>query len=252
MASGVYKFLKRRLIGAVGSLFVLVDIFRWLMKVVGWGGDLDFLITRSQDPGWVGTMARIATELPIWNPLVLSIMGLSFIFIDYAWNVRRPAAKLSNPRQPKLLPDRPLFEIMFDNAAVFVPTPGQLGAHLKTAIAMDVKVWNLGSPGHIVQWILHVTPINEQPDILRAIAIANDIRVGGSPAIIIERKESLIEKCEKELVGTTLVRGKILFLSTLEQAIVADANTRWSLIAIDSHGRESRYTARVGDLPRSA
>ena len=54
-------------------------ILRWLDKIVGWGGSFDFLLSRSEDPGWLGVMVGAFFFPPAPLQLVAIIIAIVFV-----------------------------------------------------------------------------------------------------------------------------------------------------------------------------
>lgn len=67
---------------AGGILFFVLPLWqflRWLLKV---GGDIDFVIERFNDPGWLASTMSWVLNFPAWLNLPLILGGLGLIFAD--------------------------------------------------------------------------------------------------------------------------------------------------------------------------
>ena len=95
-----------------GALFILGAA----EKIIGWGGSLDFVISRWSDPGWVGTALRFTAVNSYYFSFVLMIVGLAFII----WNERRRTDTLYGPLKESW-ENAPDFAATFEEAAA--PTP---------------------------------------------------------------------------------------------------------------------------------
>lgn len=62
-------------------------------KAVGWGGSIDFMLARSKDPGWVGTVIKVLADN---LGLLFILAGVAFI----VWNERRRTERLLDSRLP--------------------------------------------------------------------------------------------------------------------------------------------------------
>jgi hypothetical protein len=67
--------------------------------VVGLGGDIDFILSRSQEPGWVGQMINWIIDPPAGAIAPLIVLGFLLIWLD----VKRPW-RLLRWRRPASLP----------------------------------------------------------------------------------------------------------------------------------------------------
>jgi len=59
-----------------------------VLSLVGFGGSIDFVISRSQEPGWVGQMINWLIDPPGWSVLPLIGLGLTCIY----WDAQRQLA----------------------------------------------------------------------------------------------------------------------------------------------------------------
>lgn len=85
--------------------FVAFILFVWTVstRVVGWAGSVDLVISRTQDPAWVGTVIDYLLNPSPWLDIVLIGGGLGLIW----WDVRRPRcsrdlAGVATPAVPSL------------------------------------------------------------------------------------------------------------------------------------------------------
>jgi hypothetical protein len=77
-------FVRRNWEGVAAALFVVVPylgaILRWIDRIVGWGGSLDFLISRSEHPGWVGSVLTFLLNPPEIVRLV-ALLAATYLLI---------------------------------------------------------------------------------------------------------------------------------------------------------------------------
>lgn len=68
-----------------GKLGALLLVFTITERVVGWGGSIDFLLSRSKDPDWVGAVLKFLVAS--WDSIssILMLLGVGLI----VWNERR-------------------------------------------------------------------------------------------------------------------------------------------------------------------
>ena len=69
-----------------GWLAVLIVIGEAIHFVITLGGDVDFVVTRAANPGWVGKMTGYLLNPPLWTLPILLVFGLGLIW----WDVKRP------------------------------------------------------------------------------------------------------------------------------------------------------------------
>lgn len=66
------------LVGGFAFIFPYIFPFlKWTEKVVGWGGSIDFLISRSEEPDWVGTVLEILLNPPLWLQFSFLLFAVS-------------------------------------------------------------------------------------------------------------------------------------------------------------------------------
>lgn len=88
-------WLVRHLLSVFGFILWAPVIFRGVKSIVGFGGDLDFLLSRAQEPGWVGVVLTWMLAPPDWLLLPLIVLGGFLIWLD----VNRPWAPKPKPAQ---------------------------------------------------------------------------------------------------------------------------------------------------------
>jgi hypothetical protein len=84
----MFTYLRKHWKSVAGAL-VLVR------SLVTYGGDADFVISRMQDPGWVGKMINWLINPPGWATFFLVLTGLALIWWDVAR--RRPEEEAAKP-----------------------------------------------------------------------------------------------------------------------------------------------------------
>jgi hypothetical protein len=79
-------------------------IFRYAKEIISLFGDIDLLVERSRDPGWVGDMMGFLLDPPGWLILAVVIAGLLAIYVDVRRNRKSvefsAAMKPQNPALP--------------------------------------------------------------------------------------------------------------------------------------------------------
>jgi hypothetical protein len=76
------RWLRKHWIALLGLLPLIPASFKGVIALITWGGDIDFVVSRSQDPGWVGQMINWLIDPPGWAILPLLSLGLACIFLD--------------------------------------------------------------------------------------------------------------------------------------------------------------------------
>lgn len=68
--------------GYLGAIFIAGSAIE---KIIGWGGSIDFILARSEDPGWVGDIAAMMGSYSDAISYGLLLVGIWFV----VWNERR-------------------------------------------------------------------------------------------------------------------------------------------------------------------
>lgn len=65
--------------GGIATLYVVVKTGISLM------GDVDFIVSRSADPGWLAEIAKFVIDPPNWFLLIIGLIGISLLAWPYAF-----------------------------------------------------------------------------------------------------------------------------------------------------------------------
>lgn len=84
--------IRRHWLAVLAALPFAPPVIKWVAWGVSRGGDADFIISRIEDPGWVGDMIEFVTNPPAWSILPLILAGLGLIYPDFRRNRRSPIA----------------------------------------------------------------------------------------------------------------------------------------------------------------
>ena len=76
------RWLRKHWIALFGLLPLIPASFKGVLALITWGGDIDFVVSQKQDPGWVGQMINWLIDPPGWAILPLLSLGLACIFLD--------------------------------------------------------------------------------------------------------------------------------------------------------------------------
>jgi hypothetical protein len=80
------RWVFRKLLAVIGAALLLhpaiVVVVRGILAIIGRAGDLDFIISRFADPGWMLTALTWFLNPPGWFLLSLSLMGLVLIALN--------------------------------------------------------------------------------------------------------------------------------------------------------------------------
>lgn len=98
-------FVRNHLSGLLGGLVLVVPLLRAAKSIVGWGGDIDFVLSRSSDPGWVGALLNFLIDPPGYLVLPCIMLGFGLIWWDLS---RRSHAENGGevlPQAPLSLPE---------------------------------------------------------------------------------------------------------------------------------------------------
>jgi hypothetical protein len=83
-------WIKRHWPSVVGLLAGLQPLWQAIKWLIGRGGDIDFVVSRWSDPGWVGAVINFLLSPPPWMMIPLLIVGSALIAWDY-FRHRNPA-----------------------------------------------------------------------------------------------------------------------------------------------------------------
>lgn len=75
-------WFKRYRLAFVGALPIIWQFTRWALDAAG---NIDLVVSRAQDPGWVKAVWEFLVYPPEWLPVLLIVAGLALIF----WDLRR-------------------------------------------------------------------------------------------------------------------------------------------------------------------
>lgn len=91
-------WIKRHWLSLLGVFAWLQPLWQAIKWLIGRGGDLDFVISRWSDPGWVGAVLSFLLSPPPWMTIPLLIVGTALIAWDY-FRHRNAAPALPTPLQ---------------------------------------------------------------------------------------------------------------------------------------------------------
>ena len=94
----MFRWVKRHWLAIFGAVPLLVPLIRFAKWLVTLGGDVDFLVSRSEDPGWVGAMVNFIIDPPNWSIAPMIMAGLILIWLDGKRS--RPAATVERAAEP--------------------------------------------------------------------------------------------------------------------------------------------------------
>jgi hypothetical protein len=63
----------------------VLAIWKAIKWLLGWGGSIDFVVERTQDPKWVGAMLNLLVHPPAWAHIIIVILAVAVII----WDQRR-------------------------------------------------------------------------------------------------------------------------------------------------------------------
>lgn len=84
----------RVVVAVLGGIEPLWRILRW---IVGFAGDIDFLVSRIREPAWIGDLFAFVNDLPPWVSLLLIVASASLIYWDM---LRRRHTVAGSAHQP--------------------------------------------------------------------------------------------------------------------------------------------------------
>jgi hypothetical protein len=78
----MWGWIRRHWLVLAGCLPLIPPATKGALSLVNFGGNIDFVISRSQNPGWVGRMINWLIDPPGWLILPLIALGLTCIYWD--------------------------------------------------------------------------------------------------------------------------------------------------------------------------
>jgi hypothetical protein len=84
-------WMRRHWVALLGVIPLIPTALKWIGWLISRGGDADFVISRSSDPGWVGAMINWIINPPAWAIMPLIVAGFALIWLD----VKRRRAKVT-------------------------------------------------------------------------------------------------------------------------------------------------------------
>jgi hypothetical protein len=68
--------------GIAGSGALLLSLWQAFRTLLSWGGEVDFVISHIQSPGWVGALLGLVLAPPPFLTIALVVLGLLLIFLQ--------------------------------------------------------------------------------------------------------------------------------------------------------------------------
>ncbi len=151
--------------------------------------------------------------------------------------------ELIGEKSPPQAPEKPDVRMQITGGKASIPT----AAPDRVQLLLELRVWNLGKPVHIVKWALticldgegrHAAPLSLVP-----------------PMLVIDGQElsdlkDLSALLVDELLSSEIINGDLLFYTKLDIKKVTAASTIWELRAEDAFGTDFKTRLRVGSLLR--
>jgi hypothetical protein len=156
-----------------------------------------------------------------------------------------------NPRmtaEPQKSPEqKPKFMLLMNGGNVFMPNAPDMHDHL-TGIALNAKIWNIGTPSVATEWSLRVTPKGKPPINAQFSKIPDALHLNGPiNSTVIKSDDALDEKTKTTQIQNIPVEGTLLFYVQLPKETVMDPSTKLELKVKDIYGRESSAVHTIGD-----
>lgn len=82
----------------------IVAVWKGIKWLLGWGGSIDFVVERTQDPRWVGVMLNWLVHPPAWAHLLIVILAVVVII----WDQRRAGASEGGSLRVKMKDGAPV------------------------------------------------------------------------------------------------------------------------------------------------
>jgi hypothetical protein len=88
----MYAWFYRHRLGVSGSVLLLYAAIKSILELLG---DIDFILSRWSDPGWVATMIEYIVDPPSWIFWPVVMLGLALIWWDARFNSPSTKADLN-------------------------------------------------------------------------------------------------------------------------------------------------------------
>lgn len=118
-------------------------------------------------------------------------------------------------------------------------------------IALDVRVWNTGSPSIITEWGLVIVSRGNTPIIAQLTKMPEQLTATGEyNGAILRATDALDTKTAFNEVGRGVVEGILLFYARIKRDDLEHPDTRLELYAKDAYERETKAVIRMGQWLR--
>jgi hypothetical protein len=206
----------RHFLSVVGFLSLVPALFRAIKWIVGLFGDFDFIISRSDEPGWLVPMVNWLLSPPDWAIFASLVVGFALIWAD----IKRPWQRWFTG------PSALFIENQFSAFPTVVPLDGQIATmRFDWAPSWHKTVWanstRHGTPGEKWNW----DHVSERPYLVRIINLSDAPMFKVQIFFTADFRENIID-------GTSQRSGNSLHQATFQ-------------VVIDSlfPGKENAYTA---------
>ncbi|HVI28317.1 hypothetical protein [Hansschlegelia sp.] len=118
-------------------------------------------------------------------------------------------------------------------------------------VALDVRVWNTGSPSIITEWGLVIVSRGNTPIIAQLTKMPEQLTTTGEyNGAILRAADALDTKTAFNEVGRGVVEGILLFYARIKRDELEHPDTRLELYAKDAYERETKAVIRMGQWLR--
>src|SRR5262249_17529519 len=130
------------------------------------------------------------------------------------------AAQVAELRKNPPSPARPEIRLAYMGSNVFIPT----AEPTFTGMAIELRVWNTGKPGKILEWgLVIIPPDGHKPIIAQLTRIPETLTASGAKVgAIIRAQDALYAKALESDVGMDPITGTLLFYATHPKNIVTN------------------------------
>ena len=164
---------------------------------------------------------------------------------------RRKGSSVATLRAEESAPSgKPELKVLICGGNVFTPEiPDLRDTH--TGIALDVKVWNTGTPSVATEWNLNVIVPGRIPVRGQLTKIPDWLRLGGEfNSVVIRSSQSLERMTAASRVDMTPIEGTLLFYVAIKKDTVMQSPVALEVSVRDVFGVETVAMQRMGDWMR--
>lgn len=219
------------------------NIFPWLsglVSVITW-------FSRESIKSWF--FDKVVHQMnPVESSLVEYGLPVAFGALCIWLFCRREGSSVATlPASASAAPGKPELKMSVSGGNIFTLQSPDLRDQL-TGIALNVKVWNTGTPSVAISWNLNVIVPGRIPVRAQLTNITDQLPLGGAVnSLVIHPSESLERKTSATQIEMIPIDGILLFYVAIDKDVIMQSNVQLEISVRDVFGLETRVMHRMGD-----